>query len=770
MFSSSPEKKLRKELLRAVEWTAAEYKFIKSLQDELEEIKQEKDTGKEVQEISRAVSLLDHIGRAERRAAKFEQRAERKLRDYSEHLDIYFTAQQELNGEIQKVLQQTTIEHDALINYASRYEGLLRQELTKAEAEIQLQADIEAENPQKAALIHVAVLQLVERVQQQVQDAEKWVAALEASLKKAQEIFQRGKNLSMTGEGMKLLRKYGFPIEVYPDLASFLAQHPKDLKKMARAAGDNILGLFQYGLPALKDLINEKYWPGIVQMACARAWHSGPFFAFYLPAVKDLINERTWPGMVQMVEAGNDTESLFQYLSSLSDLINELTWPILVDMVVRQRIRPDLLRILLTIASNVTGTRQKRLIALLQARAEQSGFNLEYLLKEVSFSNASEIEFTLLLLKYSFFPTKLLIELLKKSENPKGTIKEWLAYSKTDFNKNDSLRVELEYSKFRKLLDYSLKPGEKYTYIDYINLVSHLNEEYRESSTITITEMLQAELYYTAYEIALVYSFLKKLLTFKQPIIVVENMRYGQIIGRPLEKKLPTMTFITARIGSSECHDSFFHLKRELFDRAFIKMLLRTKPIMVVLDGTAHIVGRFATHRFPDSFIGYTNYFTAFNIALGYDDPILVERDQNYIELAKKSFADTITMFRERMNFLRADKRPYQIYYQHLSNGNLEIRSYRMGYKTPKQANLERIQIIKAVPLFLVNGTIATKDIPASLRNPNFPEHYSAFFDDKDKFISTLLTFSKKGIQLNRENFFALLQDEVDKMIQKLNL
>jgi hypothetical protein len=66
----------------------------------------------------------------------------------------------------------------------------------------------------------------------------------------------------------------------------------KDLPKMAKAAGkvgENVKGLFKEGLPAVKDLINEKTWPDMVEMVEAAGQNAGTLFTQGLFTVKRCI-------------------------------------------------------------------------------------------------------------------------------------------------------------------------------------------------------------------------------------------------------------------------------------------------------------------------------------------------------------------------------------------------------------------------------------------------------------------------------------------------
>ena len=53
------------------------------------------------------------------------------------------------------------------------------------------QEKIKEDNPQKAEQIHTVFLQLVGQIEYQVKDAERWISALESSLKKAKQILEK---------------------------------------------------------------------------------------------------------------------------------------------------------------------------------------------------------------------------------------------------------------------------------------------------------------------------------------------------------------------------------------------------------------------------------------------------------------------------------------------------------------------------------------------------------------------------------------------------
>ena len=204
----STKNKLNKDLVHAIEWAAAEFNYIEDLKKELNIINDD-DVEKEVKEISESIAILKYVSRAERRAAKFEEQVEQDLKEFyaelSTHLGFDFSFKQEL----MQIIRELGIEHDALVKYTSIYEGLLRQELSKAEAEAQLLADIK-DDSKEGERIHGSLLNLIKKIKGQVKNAEEWVSALEASLKKAADLINKETAMNLMGKPInvsKLLTK-----------------------------------------------------------------------------------------------------------------------------------------------------------------------------------------------------------------------------------------------------------------------------------------------------------------------------------------------------------------------------------------------------------------------------------------------------------------------------------------------------------------------------------------------------------------------------------
>ena len=184
--------KLSKEITLSIEWAAAEYNYIVELKEELDKVKREREIKKGIKELRKAARILCYVSRAERRAFRFEEQVEKKLKDIfkelSKHLGDNFSEKYILIFEIRKVMQEIDVEHYSLVKYASFYEGLLVEELDRAQAEAKLEKKLKEDYPEKAQQIHFSLLQLIETIQNQIKDADKWLKGLEGTIRKVSDI------------------------------------------------------------------------------------------------------------------------------------------------------------------------------------------------------------------------------------------------------------------------------------------------------------------------------------------------------------------------------------------------------------------------------------------------------------------------------------------------------------------------------------------------------------------------------------------------------
>ena len=330
-------KSLNKDLVLAIDWAASEYKYVKELQQELAEIHHGKEPLKNLRKASK---ILRYISRSERRVDRFEKRIQKGIKELDEE---EFGLTDIIKG-IRDIAKELEVEHAHLVKYSSSYDSLLEKELEKAAVEAALEQKIKEDNPKKAEQIHATLLQLVHQIEYQITDAEKWISALESSLKKAQQMLKElpdDDKMILQQRGLAILHQHRWPLPDDDKTTLFLVQHPTDLEEITLSLNRYAHYFFSEGLPAVKDLINERTWSGMVKMTIAVGPDASYIFKDGLPSVKHLINDRTWPifvdGFVKMtIAAGENSRNLFVYsFPALNNLINDKSWPLVVEGLIK---------------------------------------------------------------------------------------------------------------------------------------------------------------------------------------------------------------------------------------------------------------------------------------------------------------------------------------------------------------------------------------------------------------------------------------------------
>ena len=99
---------------------------------------------------------------------------------------------------------------------------------------------------------------------------------------------------------------------------------------------------------------------------------------------------------------------------------------------------------------------------------------------------------------------------------------------------------------------------------------------------------------------------------------VVPNLSYGRFAVSPIIKDLAAdgVEVHYARIGSTESHDNALLVKPDLFSAALYDRMMNEQPIIIVVDGTQHLLARpkdRKSGRYPDAYVGYRNMIIAVN-------------------------------------------------------------------------------------------------------------------------------------------------------------
>ncbi len=357
-------KKLEKHLVLAIDWTAAEFKYLEEFKEEIEKLKKD---DKPRKRMRKAAHFLRYIGRSERRAFHFQNFVGKELHEIYDEL---VASKAGFSSKIKAVIESVRIvakELDVEMYYlaknASEHIGRLERDLDGAYRHM----GKEQKN----------YLQLVKQTEQNIGDLETWIGGIEVSLKKAQELLPELNQAIITREGLNLLKMKSWPLPNDHPATQFLAQRPADLLhiisvtrdyaanlfidlekaanvivekpwtwpgmvKMIEYNRQNAYQLFRTGFEHIEDIITPETWPGLIKLVKISQQHSGYMFAVGIPYVKKFITKRNWPlivdGFIKM-SRGDDSQ-LWQHhysksLSVVEHIITVKNWPKIASNLVR---------------------------------------------------------------------------------------------------------------------------------------------------------------------------------------------------------------------------------------------------------------------------------------------------------------------------------------------------------------------------------------------------------------------------------------------------
>lgn len=171
------ESDFNNQLKKAVKWLAAEHYFFGELKRDIQELKisiQEikiKDINKELKD---AFHNLNYLAKSERRFNNLEQHIENALIEIKRQIIVTGTIL-----EIEDLIKRLHLEAAQLIRDASLYGGFINEQLKAIERELSLSKI----NIEKIKL-------LIEQLEDQISDAEKWISALSSDLDHAKQVVK----------------------------------------------------------------------------------------------------------------------------------------------------------------------------------------------------------------------------------------------------------------------------------------------------------------------------------------------------------------------------------------------------------------------------------------------------------------------------------------------------------------------------------------------------------------------------------------------------
>ncbi|MBI2666930.1 hypothetical protein HYX13_04930, partial [Candidatus Woesearchaeota archaeon] len=335
MPTAKEMKKLSQQVVLAIDWAAAEYKYLEEFKEELKNIERWQNISEELRELKKASKLLKYLCGAERRAYYFEEEVERELIQLIPELELLGIDLQIITG-FRDIASQLEIEHNMLVKLTSWYDSSL----------IKVEERRKIEHPEKAVEVHQMFLQLLHQIQQQVDTAEKWIQGLEVGFKKAQQLLPQLSREPFIKSGLSIINHYvNWSTPLSRKNRLFLAQYPRELEELLKY--NEGYGLFDRCFPILgrAGMLNKKSWPAVYQglLTIGKTVRNCSVDLFYygFPALEKggMINIQAWPkvvdGIVRMTElAGYAPGFAFERdlpMLAKAKAINQKSWPIIVE-------------------------------------------------------------------------------------------------------------------------------------------------------------------------------------------------------------------------------------------------------------------------------------------------------------------------------------------------------------------------------------------------------------------------------------------------------
>lgn len=345
------------------------------------------------------------------------------------------------------------------------------------------------------------------------------------------------------------------------------------------------------------------------------------------------------------------------------------------------------------------------------------------------------------IMRNSFFPTQFLADRYSRVKDKKKEMMLWKKKAEETangkFNPKDRLMVELEYTNFRRFVNSATSQPEEFDYDNYKAVISS-----GQVAAPNVERIVANEIEYLCLEAHKLLKFLRQLKkqgdAEGRPTLVVPNYSYGILAILPIQDILKDEGFeiATARVGSSECHETSHYIKGRLFLNGINKKILKQRPNIVVVDGTWHLDAdeTHKTGRYPDSYQGYVNYIAIIN-------DILTKNNQD-------AYAKDVFRAHEDIEFMRGS-REYEFARGYIESGmdkpvetdehysvcfwnpaglRLAIREKRQN-KRMLSASAKTCLRKKQPKVVIVNSVMPGSAMPKELVE-RLGEHSPAYFDD----------------------------------------
>ncbi len=212
--TSHEQRKFNKDVRKAIKFAAAEYKYVKELLKEIQEISSDinsKQT-KSHKRLRQALLILRTIGKAQRRVNKLMESVDHDLKEIFKSVDDHTQGVSsgyfKLNGDLSQICSELGVEEAHMVKYASMYEGYLRHDVKKIDAQVQLFEEIkQSHGEEKAQKILDQLNTILDESILKIKNLEKWIEALQVTLAKAKALAESNSGLLTVQQFLSLMQK-----------------------------------------------------------------------------------------------------------------------------------------------------------------------------------------------------------------------------------------------------------------------------------------------------------------------------------------------------------------------------------------------------------------------------------------------------------------------------------------------------------------------------------------------------------------------------------
>jgi hypothetical protein len=460
--------------------------------------------------------------------------------------------------------------------------------------------------------------------------------------------------------------------------------------------------------------------------------------------------------------------SLFRFAETLYHSDKELISPI-VKGVVAKNAYPEINRL----SNFISETNQKKgfIGQCLKLNDQNRIFNAIYGFSQISPNTVDEVNEGKIGLesildsietldKSNLKITDYLVRKLHGSSDKEKEIESWQeamkSFDEGKFDANNQLHRNLEYTRFKKIVDnekIQRHVKNNFTYSEYEGIFN------KKSECQELPEKDKFEVKCAAYEAKLLKDYIMKVngqaKKLGKKTVVIPNFSYGYLPTSPIIEELSSEgieVLIGAKVGSTESHDNKEVMNSRLF-KGYRSKIINEQPMIVVVDGTQHLVSRdnnAKSARYPDAYQGYLNQMIAINDGLNlnndYSKAGKTEEDMARLRNTPE-FTRTVGIYKELAE-KNETRKPYSFGFWNTANIDLIIRNYHQKLMEVTPANPEEMN---NPAMIFCNVGVLDNQIPSQVREGYDGEHVPAYFDDSGKIINFDFDYDNQGVRyLNR--------------------